>query len=163
MRVTKKQLVSTGKYPVYQNSLAPMGYYNDYNCEANTTYVITAGAAGEVGFCASKFWAADDCLIFTDLKNVESKYIYYYLLTKREYIKSNVRKASVPRISRTVIENLVLPIPSLEEQHRIVETLNHFEGLTNSISSGLSAEIEARQKQYEYYRDKLLAFKEIKS
>ncbi|MFW0861566.1 MAG: restriction endonuclease subunit S, partial [Dethiobacter sp.] len=53
-----------------------------------------------------------------------------------------------------------IPVPSLEEQARIVAILDRFDALTNDITSGLPAEIEARRKQYEYYRDKLLTFKE---
>ena len=52
------------------------------------------------------------------------------------------------------------PFPSVEEQERIVQILDKFDKLVNDISEGLPAEIEARQKQYEYYRDKLLTFKE---
>ena len=53
-----------------------------------------------------------------------------------------------------------IPVPSLEEQEHIVAILDNFDALVNDISSGLPAEIEARRKQYEHYRDKLLAFKE---
>ena len=56
---------------------------------------------------------------------------------------------------------IVLPIPPLEEQKRIVEILDRFDKLCNDLTEGLPAEIEARKKQYEYYRDKLLTFKEI--
>lgn len=52
-------------------------------------------------------------------------------------------------------------MPSLEEQRRIVNILDHFDKLCNDISEGLPAEIVARQKQYEYYRDKLLTFKPL--
>ena len=162
IRVVKKQLITEGKYPVYQNSLEPMGYFNKYNCEAETTYVISAGAAGEIGFCNKKFWAADDCLIFTDTKNVNNKFIYYSLLVRKNILLANVRKASIPRLSRIVVENLIIPVPPLEVQQRIVDILNRFDTLCNDISSGLPAEIEMRQKQYEYYRDKLLTFKELK-
>lgn len=162
IRVVKKQLITEGKYPVYQNSLEPMGYFNKYNCEAETTYVISAGAAGEIGFCNKKFWAADDCLIFTDTKNVNNKFIYYSLLVRKNILLANVRKASIPRLSRIVVENLIIPVPSLEVQQRIVGILDRFDTLCNDIASGLPAEIEARQKQYEYYRDKLLTFKEFK-
>ncbi len=55
---------------------------------------------------------------------------------------------------------MLIPIPSLEEQERIVAILDKFDALVNDISQGLPAEIEARRKQYEYYRDKLLTFKE---
>ena len=51
-------------------------------------------------------------------------------------------------------------LPSINEQQRIVDVLDRFDALCNDISQGLPAEIEARQKQYEYYRDKLLTFKE---
>ena len=59
------------------------------------------------------------------------------------------------------VEKVKVPIPSLKEQKRIVDILDRFETLCNDISVGLPAEIEARQKQYEYYRDKLLTFKEL--
>ena len=62
-------------------------------------------------------------------------------------------------MSRTVIENLQIPIISIDEQEQVVNLLNRFDKLCNDISEGLPAEIEARQKQYEYYRDKLLTFK----
>lgn len=159
IRVVKKQLISNGNYPVYQNSLAPMGYYDKYNCNGNTTYVISAGAAGEIGYCETNFWAADDCLLFSNLREVKNKYIYYFLLTKQDFIYSNVRKASIPRLSRTVIENLQIPIISIDDQEQVINLLNRFEKLCYDISEGLPAEIEARQKQYEYYRDKLLTFK----
>lgn len=60
------------------------------------------------------------------------------------------------------ILTVIVPVISLAEQQRIVDILDRFDTLCNDISSGLPAEIEARQKQYEYYRDKLLNFKELK-
>ena len=59
------------------------------------------------------------------------------------------------------IRKFVVPVPPIEEQKRIVAILDRFDKLCNDISEGLPAEIEARQKQYEYYRDKLLTFEEI--
>jgi type I restriction enzyme S subunit len=56
--------------------------------------------------------------------------------------------------------SLSIPLPPISEQQRIVSILDRFDTLCNDISKGLPAEIEARQKQYEYYRDKLLTFKE---
>ena len=58
------------------------------------------------------------------------------------------------------LENLIAPVPSIKEQEHIVSILDRFEAICNDLSAGLPAEIEARQKQYEYYRDKLLSFKE---
>ena len=52
----------------------------------------------------------------------------------------------------------IIAVPSIEEQNRITTILDHFDTLCNDLTTGLPAEIEARQKQYEYYRDKLLTF-----
>ena len=101
-------------------------------------------------------------MIFIDTKNVNNKFIYYSLLVRKNILLANVRKASIPRLSRIVVENLIIPVPPLEVQQRIVDILDRFDSLCNDISDGLPAEIEARQKQYEYYRDKLLTFKELK-
>ena len=57
------------------------------------------------------------------------------------------------------IENIVIPLPSLEIQERYANVLDNFEEICNDLNIGIPAEIEARQKQYEYYRDKLLRFK----
>ena len=158
-RVVKKELQESGDYPVFQNCLTPLGYYKDYNYPANTAFVISAGAAGNIGFCNKKFWAADDCLCLTCSDKIISKFVYYVLMTKQKYILSRVRKASIPRLSRTVIERLSVPIPPLSEQERIVSILDRFESLTTSLTAGLPAEIAARRQQYEHYRDELLTFK----
>lgn len=68
------------------------------------------------------------------------------------------RGAGVPHVSGEAIGNILLPVPPIEEQQRIVSILDRFDALCNDLTSGLPAEIEARQKQYEYYRDKLLTF-----
>ena len=89
------------------------------------------------------------------------KYIYYYLKNNVEYFRQKgTQMGSMPQISLDVTEKYKLPIPPIEEQERIVNILDRFDKLCNDISTGLPAEIEKRQKQYEYYRDKLLTFKE---
>lgn len=162
VRVVKNQLSEESGYPVYQNSMTPLGYYENSNCAADTTFIIAAGAAGEIGYSSTAFWAADDCYYFDCTENIQSKYLYYALCCQQKYILSKVRKASVPRLSRTTIENLAIPVPTITEQTRIVSILDRFDTLCNDLTTGLPAEIAARQKQYEYYRDKLLTFKEKK-
>ena len=66
---------------------------------------------------------------------------------------------TIARLYNDNISRAKICVPSLEEQKRIVTILDHFDTLCNDLSAGLPAEIEARQKQYEYYRDKLLSFK----
>ena len=69
------------------------------------------------------------------------------------------RGAGVPHISGEALAKMMVPVPQIEEQKRMVSILERFDTLCNDISKGLPAEIDARQKQYEYYRDKLLTFK----
>ena len=159
-RVTKEDLVECSLYDVYQNSLTPLGKYDNYNCPENTTYMIAAGAAGEVGFSEEKFWAADDCYFFTCGEYLNSRYLYHALRNKKQQITSLVRRASIPRISRGDVENLKIPLPSLDAQERIVNVLDNFESICADLNIGLPAEINLRQKQYEYYRGVLLTYAE---
>ena len=158
IRVTKGDLSENG-FPVFQNCLTPMGYYHEYNCKENTPFIICGGAAGNVGYTFEKCWAADDCEYIVGTDEVLNRYIYYFLMSKQDFLKSKVRKASIPRLSPQIIKNLLIPIPPLPEQERIVSILDRFEALTTDLTSGLPAEIKARQQQYEYYRDQLLTFK----
>ena len=95
--------------------------------------------------------------------NQNSKFLAYYFQT--EAFHSQKRKLAtgtkVMDITATKLEEILIPLPSLEEQQRIVNILDRFDKLCNDISEGLPAEIEARQKQYEYYREKLLSFKKL--
>ncbi|MEG1469340.1 MAG: restriction endonuclease subunit S [Anaerovoracaceae bacterium] len=154
VRVIKSQLALEDKYPVYQNSMTPLGYYKESNCHANTVFIISAGAAGEIGYSTGAFWAADDCFYFICPQKLKSRFLYYTLMCQREHLLSRVRRASVPRLARSVIDGLDIPIPPLPVQEEIVRILDNFTELT----AELTAELTDRKKQYEYYRDSLLTF-----
>ncbi|MGT2846734.1 restriction endonuclease subunit S [Streptococcus massiliensis] len=157
--MVKNQLSEGGSYPVYQNSLTPLGFYTEFNRRANQSIVICAGAAGEVAFIGTEFWAADDVYTMDTGVELVDKFLYYVLLSKQYIIKSKVRKASIPRLSKNYLENIEFYLPSLEEQLHIVSVLDKFDTLTSDLSQGLPKEIALRQKQYEYFRDQLLKFK----
>ena len=157
-RLVRQQLATKGSFPVYQNSLTPLGYYTESNRVKNTSFVICAGAAGEIGYSAMDFWAADDVYTLEVSDNISDKFMYYVLLSKQDRLKSQVRKASIPRLSKDAIDKVTFYLPSLTEQERIVSILDSFNTLTNSLSEGLPKEIELRQKQYEYWREQLLNF-----
>ena len=157
-RLIKSQLKKSGNYAVYQNCMTPLGYYHESNVKPDTTFIISAGAAGEIGYSEVDFWAADDVYFFSTPGNIKSKFLYYFLLMQQTKILAQVRRASIPRLSKTVVEKLLIPIPHLEEQARIVFILDKFDALTTSLTEGLPREIELRQKQYEYYRNLLLTF-----
>ncbi len=85
------------------------------------------------------------------------RYIFHYLTSKYEYIKS-LGSGSQTNINAQIIKKLKVPVPPIEEQYRIVSILDKFETLTNSITEGLPLAIEQSQKRYEYYRELLLNF-----
>lgn len=152
-RVVRKELETKGTIPVYQNSLIPLGYFFKNNYPANTTFIISAGAAGEVGYSTTPFWAADDCFV-PNSSSCDNKYLYNIFKTKENYLKSKIRGGAIKRLSREVIETLEIPVPPLAQQHRIASTLDLFD----TYIQKQERLIELRQKQYEYYRDKLLTF-----
>ena len=156
-RLVRSNLEESGKYPVFQNSLKPLGYYHDKNFSGDKACVISAGAAGEIFYREGDFWAADDVFVI-DSDSILNKYIYYFLLSKQSLIKTKVRKASVPRLSRDEIERLDIVFPNMELQNKVVEVLDKFQDLISDTQGLLPEEIEQRQKQYEYYREKLLTF-----
>ncbi|HBC3840609.1 TPA: restriction endonuclease subunit S [Vibrio parahaemolyticus] len=159
-RLVKSQLKESGEYAVFQNSMTPLGYYHESNVSAKSAFVICAGAAGEIGFSDDSFWAADDVYYAEQSEFLNSKYLYHFLLTQKHKIASQVRRASIPRLSKSAIEKLIVPIPcpdnpekSLAIQAEIVRILDAFTAMT----AELTAELNLRKKQYNYYREKLLA------
>jgi type I restriction enzyme S subunit len=154
VRVVKAQLSKVGKYPVYQNSITPLGYHLEYNCKAGTPFVIAAGAAGEIGYCNVDYWAADDCYYIETDGNLDGRYVYYCLVTMQLQLTSKVRKASVPRLARSFVESLEMPLPPLPVQQEIVCKLDEM----TALISALEEESALRKQQYEYYREKLLTF-----
>jgi len=105
------------------------------------------------------------CVLRADRTVIEPKYLFFLLRTESFYnhISRFQEGASYPSISDTLVKKHLIPIPPLSEQERIVSILDKFDSLVNDISIGLPAEIEARRKQYEYYRKKLLTFDDIES
>ena len=89
------------------------------------------------------------------------KYVFHCLCNQYKELLSKKQGARGDLNSSLILETMI-PVPPLEQQQRIVDILDRFDTLCNDISNGLPAEIEMRQKQYEYYRDKLLTFKELK-
>lgn len=95
--------------------------------------------------------------------NLNSTFLKYALLGKefQEKLDKAATGETVKGIKGSKLHQLTIPVPPIEEQERIVAILDRFNELCNDLSSGLPAEIEVRRKQYEYYRDKLLTFKQL--
>ena len=126
-------------------------------------FTITGESVEEIGKSIAylgneKCMAGGDTVVMKH--NQDSRFMSYVLSTteaqaqkSKGRVKSKVVHSSVP-----ALKEIVIPLPPLEEQKRIADILDNFHQLCNDISTGIPAEIEARTKQYEYYRDKLLTF-----
>ena len=117
-----------------------------------------------------KIWLADcnggsngDVLIIQikNRKYITPEFAYYILSSDNFFIydNKNAKGAKMPRGDKSAVLNYLIPVPPLPIQEEIVKILDRFDTLCNDLSAGLPAEIEKRQKQYEYFRDKLLTFK----
>lgn len=148
-----------GNIPVY-GSGGIINYIDTYIYDKESVLIPRKGSIGNLFYVDKPFWTVDT-IFYTviDKDVVIPKYLYYYL-SKMNLDKLNTA-GGVPSLTQTVLNKILISLPSLEEQQRIVDILDRFDKLCNDISEGLPAEIEARQKQYEYYREKLLTFKNI--
>ena len=154
-RLTKNLLDDNAPYPVFHGGIEPLGYYGQYNREANTVMIINVGAsAGTVGYSDRVFWSSDGCFCISHSDLLHSKFLYYYLETKTHYLQSQVRHAGIPTLDNPIVERVNIPLLPLQEQHRIVSILDTFE----SSIANLEAQLKQREKQYEYYRNQLLTF-----
>lgn len=110
-------------------------------------------------------WLGDEGVVIHDAcfsfrSPLNPKYVAYFTRTKQfhDQIKKHISSGKISAINARGLEKVLIPVPSPEEQERIVTILDKFDMLTTSISEGLPKEIELRKKQYEYYRDLLLTF-----
>jgi type I restriction enzyme S subunit len=148
VRVTRETLTTEGQYPVFQNTNYPLGYFNKYNVAANTPFVIVGGSAGLVGLSKNNYWAADDCAYFDNCVELNLVFLYYILLLRQNEIERHVRTASVPRLDRKNIEDLVILIPSLIEQSAIASVLT-------SMGDEITA-LEAQKAKYEQIKQGMM-------
>lgn len=161
---TGKGIVSSdcreyGEYPVISGGIGIMGYYNKYNREANTVTVSRVGAnSGYVNYINKKFYLNDKCfsVIPKNKRNVNNRYLFYYLKNNQEIIRNLQSEGGVPTINTVNLGNIEIPLPHIKVQEEIVKILDSF---TNLIDA-LNEELSLRQKQFEYYREKLLTFDE---
>ena len=146
-----------GNYPVY-GSGGIMAYVDTFAYDRPSVLIPRKGSIDKLYYVDVPFWNVDT-IFYTDVNNeiVLTKYVYYWL--QKEHLEKLNTAGGVPSLTQAVLNKVKIAVPPLEEQERIVSILDRFDKLCNDISEGLPAEIEARQKQYEYYRDKLLTFK----
>ena len=154
-----------GIYSVYSSQTinnGELGRISTYDFDGTYLTWTTDGAyAGTIFKRKGKFSITNVCGIISMKSDlVTMDFLYYWLSLKaKEYVYSGMGN---PKLMSNQVEKILVPIPALSEQQRIVSILDKFETLVNDLSQGLPAEIAAVQEQYEYYRNKLLTFNRIK-
>ena len=157
--ITKKDTTG-GDIPVILGGQEPAYYIDKSNHKGEVVAVARSGvSAGFVSYWNQPVFITDGFGFEADENILIPKYLYYVLKNMEKQFNDMKRGAGVPHISSVALLETKIPIISLSEQERIVKILDQYDALCNDISEGLSAEIEARRKQYEYYRDKLLDFR----
>ncbi|NMC36268.1 restriction endonuclease subunit S [Candidatus Beckwithbacteria bacterium] len=154
--VHKNKQKSDGEYPVYNGGTSETGYYDEFNNTKDKIVISARGAnAGYVNKIHKPFWAGNSCYT-VDVVNktlINWVYVYYYLKNNQNKLIGEQQKGGIPAVSKKQVENFKIPVPPLEIQDEIVKILNKFTELEAELEAGL----EARKKQYEYYRERLLS------
>lgn len=145
-----------GNIPVY-GSGGIMTYVDRFAYDKPTVLIPRKGSLGNLFYLEEPFWNVDT-IFYTEIdeEQVIPKFLYYFLRTA--HLEDLNTAGGVPSLTQKVLNKVLIPVPSLEEQQRIVDILDRFDALTTSLSEGLPAELAARRSQYEYYRDQLLTF-----
>lgn len=143
--------------------ITPKGVKGKGLFKANSFILATTATIGEHALIIADSLANQQFTNLSIRKSLENelsvKYVYYYFFVIDEWCKANTNVSNFASVDMSKFYNLLIPIPSIAEQQRIVAILDRFDTLTNDLTSGLPAEIEKRRQQYEFYRDKLLTFK----
>ncbi len=159
--ITKKA-VTFGKVPVISGGRQPAYYHNEANRSGETIAISSSGVyAGYVSYWDIPVFLADSFSVSPKQKTLMPKYLFHYLTTQQDAIHATKSTGGIPHVYSKDLQNFLIPIPPLEIQQEIVKILDQFSLLTTDLLAGIPAEIEARKKQYEYYREKLLTFKPL--
>ena len=129
----------------------------------NSIIISTTATIGEHALIKCKFICNQQFTILS-LNNIyeklmNPKFIFYYFFNIANILKNKTKNINLPIINLNEIKDMLIPIPSLEIQTKIVNILDKLQDYSKDIKTGLPLEIEQRQKQYEYYRNLLLDFK----
>lgn len=135
------------------------GYVSRPNQSGNAILIGRQGAlCGNVCYVDGDYYATEHAVVAVPREGVDCCYLFYALAaTNLNQFKT---AGAQPGLSVERLKRVKMALPDAETQRRIAKVLKQFDALINDISHGLPAEIDARRKQYAYYRDKLLSFKE---
>ncbi|EFM34521.1 type I restriction modification DNA specificity domain protein [Streptococcus sp. oral taxon 071 str. 73H25AP] len=147
----------SGEIPVYGSGGEMGEFVADHSYDKPTVLIPRKGSISNLFYLEKAFWNVDT-VYYTEIddEQIIPKYFYYYLTTvKLEEMATNPTR---PSLTQAILDKIRIPVPSLEIQSRIVQVLDNFDKVCNDLNIGLPRENELRQKQYEYFREKLLTF-----
>ena len=154
-----KQKTEKYSVPIISNGIGENALYGYTDSAKIEEPAVTVAARGTIGYAEYRdypFYPIIRLLtaIPKDKTVVNTKYLYYCLQGKRY----SIPMGGIPQLTAPELKKVEIPIPSLDVQNRLVDVLDNFDAICADLNIGLPAEIEARQKQYEYYRDALLTY-----
>ena len=147
-----------GQFPVY-GSNGIVGSHDKYNSEDSPVIGHIGAYAGIVNWAQGKHFVTYNGVICKIKPDINPRFGYHLLILQDFRSKANA--GSQPFVSYDMLKKIEVKIPSIPIQNKIADVLDKFDALVNDISIGLPAELKARRQQYEYYRNKLLTFKEL--
>ena len=141
-----------GEYPVY-GSGGIMTYVDRYAYDKPSVLIPRKGSIDKLYYVDTPFWNVDT-IFYTEIDEtlIIPRYVYHCLL--REHLEKLNTAGGVPSLTQKALNRVKIPVPPMEVQREIVRVLDNF----TLLSAELSAELSARRKQYEYYRNELLSF-----
>lgn len=136
------------------------GYVTEANQQGDNSIIGRQGAlCGNVCYAKGIYYATEHAVVVKDKGYFDSRYLYHWLIHKN--LNQYKTAGAQPGLSVAKLNTISIPIPELKIQKRISNVLDNFDTICSDLNIGLPAEIALRQRQYEYYRDRLLDFKNI--
>jgi type I restriction enzyme S subunit len=160
----KGSLMEKGLHPYVNAGSSASGRITEFNTLADTVTIPSRGQGGVgiVGYQSEAFWCGPLCYRIRGLPELlNPRFLFHYLKSIQPAIRSLQQAGGTPALNRKELVLVQVPVLPMDEQQRLVGILDSLHALVNDLSSGLPAEIAARRKQYEYYRDRLLTFEEL--
>ena len=148
-----------GNIPVYGSGGKMDIYVNKYSYNRPTVLIPRKGTIENIFYVDEPFWNVDT-IFYTEIDETKIKPKYFYYFMKTIDLKALSINSTRPSLTQSILSKIEIKLPSLEIQNKVVEVLDRFQELIENSRGLLPEEIEKRQKQYEYYREKLLTFDE---
>lgn len=122
------------------------------------------GSVGVVGYQTEPFWCGPLCYrVVSSNHGLRTRFLYFYLKSIQTSIRGLQQAGGTPALNKKELVQVKVPLPAPKEQDEIVSVLDNFDSLINDRLAGIPAELAARRKQYEHYRDRLLSFEEARA